>query len=150
MRTGRENGFFVTYNHPAWSHETRDEYLHYKGMHAMEICNYGCFQAGYEDYVPFIYDEILRSGQHIYAVMTDDNHNRGDDPFYDSFGGFTVIKAPALEYRTVTRALERGELYLQTHRRLYSLKRDRSRRQARQYQRLFPCGIIKRKNKKRG
>jgi len=111
MQKGREAGFFVTYNHPAWSLETRDQYTNYHGMHAMEICNYGCYSSGYEDYNAYIYDDMLRAGERIYCTATDDNHNggAGDDAFHDSFGGFTMIRAESLDYRTVTRALERPE-----------------------------------------
>ncbi len=114
MTRGRENGFFVTYNHPAWSLETYEQYAHYHGMHAMEICNYGCFEAGFEDYNPMVYDEILRTGKRIFCIAADDNHNRtGENKPYshDSFGGFTVIRADSLDYRTVTRALENGNFY---------------------------------------
>ena len=54
MQRGRDAGFFVTYNHPAWSLETATQYMNYHGMHAMEICNFGCYEAGYEDYSPYI------------------------------------------------------------------------------------------------
>ena len=121
MRIGRENGFFVTYNHPAWSLETSREYTNYEGMHAMEICNYGCYEEGYEDYVPMAYDEILRSGKRIYCISTDDNHNRGDEPAHDSFGGFTMIKAEKLEYRTITSAMERGDFYASMGPEIYEL-----------------------------
>ena len=39
MRLGRENGFFVTYNHPTWSCEDYSDYIGYENMHAMEIAN---------------------------------------------------------------------------------------------------------------
>lgn len=104
---GRENGFFVTYNHPSWSLENYENYSKYKGMNAMEICNFGCFESGYDDYNSKEYDDILRNGQHIYCIATDDNHNRRND----SFGGFTVINADKLEYRTITKALEDGKFY---------------------------------------
>ena len=39
MKRCRDAGFFVTYNHPAWSLEHYEEYIRYKGMSAMEICN---------------------------------------------------------------------------------------------------------------
>lgn len=107
MQKGREAGFFVTYNHPSWSMEEYTDYVGYNGMHAMEICNYGCFSAGFEDYVPQIYDSLLRAGKRIFCIATDDNHNRNDD----SCGGFTVIKAEALDYRTVTDALVKGQFY---------------------------------------
>ena len=107
MRRGREAGFFVTYNHPIWSMEDWRDYSGYEGMHAMEISNWACIVDGYEDYVPQIYDELLRQGKRIYCVSTDDNHNAVED----SFGGFTMIKAPELSYRAITRALLAGEFY---------------------------------------
>lgn len=114
MQIGRDNGFFVTYNHPAWSLETYEQYAYYRGMHAMEICNYGCYDMGYEAYNPMVYDEMLRTGNRIFCVATDDNHNgtTSDKPWsHDSFGGFTVIRADKLDYRTITRALENGDFY---------------------------------------
>lgn len=113
MRQGREAGFFVTYNHPVWSMENRDDYIGYDGMHAMEICNYGCIAEGYPDYNPAVYDDLLRAGKRIFCIATDDNHNHKapDSPCYDSFGGFTMIKASSLDYRVVTRALENGHFY---------------------------------------
>lgn len=123
MQTGRDAGFFVTYNHPAWSLETRDQYVNYHGMHAMEICNYGCYSSGYEDYKAYIYDDMLRAGERIYCTATDDNHNSGtgDDVFHDSFGGFTMIRAESLDYRTITRALENGDFYASMGPEIYEL-----------------------------
>lgn len=104
---GRKNGFFVTYNHPSWSLETLDRYGKYKGMNAMEICNYGCLEAGYDDYNEKEYDEMLRGGERIFCISADDNHNYRSD----SFGGFTMINADKLDYETLTSALERGDIY---------------------------------------
>jgi len=50
MKVGRDNGFFVSYNHPVWSMETLNEYGNYNHMHAMEIVNYSCIVGGYNDY----------------------------------------------------------------------------------------------------
>jgi len=113
MQRGRGAGFFVTYNHPAWSLEEYPQYMNYHNMHAMEISNTGCVVAGYEDYCPHIYDDMLRGGKKIFCVSTDDNHN-WDDPNtgnWDSFGGWVMIKADKLEYRTITKALEAGNFY---------------------------------------
>jgi hypothetical protein len=74
----------------------------------MEICNYGCLVAGWQEYNPRVYDDMLRAGKHIYCVATDDNHN-GSHP--DSFGGFTVIKAEKLDYPTIFKALKDGHFY---------------------------------------
>ena len=113
MRIGSENGFFITYNHPVWSLEDRREYTQYKNMNAMEICNYSSTLLGYPEYSPYIYDEMLRSGKRIFCIATDDNHNKADEdsPKYDSYGGFTMIKAEKLEYKTIAKALKAGNFY---------------------------------------
>jgi hypothetical protein len=111
IRLGLENGFFITYNHPIWSMETRDEYLKYDGMHAMEICNWSSYSSGFDDYVPQIYDEMLRAGKRIYCTAADDNHNRDENQARDSFGGFNMIKADKLEYRAIINALSNGHFY---------------------------------------
>ena len=113
MKTGRDNGFFVSYNHPVWSMETLNEYGNYNHMHAMEIVNYSCIVGGYNDYNEKIYDDMLLAGKKIFCTATDDNHNV--HPFgskkCDSFGGFTMIKAPKLEYTAITDALLNGYFY---------------------------------------
>lgn len=114
---GRKHGFFVTYNHPAWSLETLEQYGAYHGMNAMEICNYGCVESGYPDYNEKEYDELLRGGEKIFCIATDDNHNRRQD----SFGGFTMINADRLEYRTITSALEAGTFYASQGPEIYEL-----------------------------
>ncbi len=42
MKKGRENGFFVTYNHPTWSLENYSDYMGYDHMNAMEVFNNEC------------------------------------------------------------------------------------------------------------
>ena len=113
IKRGRDGGFFVTYNHPTWSLEDYSNYMGYEGMNAMEIVNYGCVAAGYDDDNGHAYDDMLRGGKRIFCVATDDNHNGHPDssPLCDSFGGCTVILAPRLGYRELTSALERGEFY---------------------------------------
>ncbi len=113
MRLGRENGFFVTYNHPGWSLESANEYLNYNGMHALEIINGGSFSAGYDDYSPRVYDDMLRAGKRIYCIAADDNHNAHteDNPRYDSFKGFTMIKAEKLDHTLIGEALLNGDFY---------------------------------------
>ena len=110
VRLGKEAGFFVTYNHPRWSLETYAEYINYEGIDAMEIYNNGCFVAGYSDYNGVVYDEMLRSGKRILCLATDDNHTVG----WDAFGGYVVIKAEKLEYKTITDAIKRGDFYAST------------------------------------
>lgn len=113
MQGCRDEGFFVTYNHPQWSLENYGDYINYNGMHAMEICNYGCQTGGWDEYNTQAYDDMLRSGKRIFAVASDDNHNHTPTTSraYDSYGGFVMIKADRLEYKTVTDALVKGDFY---------------------------------------
>lgn len=123
MRLARDGGFFVTYNHPTWSMEGPEDYLNYHGMHAMEIHNTGCLKAGYPDYNEKEYDQILRHGERIFCIASDDNHN--DHPFdsvkNDSFGGWVMIKAGKLEYTAITDALLVGNFYSSQGPEIYDL-----------------------------
>ena len=113
MQKGRDAGFFVTYNHPTWSIEDYRHYMNYSGMNAFELFNGASNSCGYEDFNPRVYDDILRSGNRIYCIGADDNHNfhADDTTRCDSGWAFTVIKADKLDYRTVTKALEDGSFY---------------------------------------
>lgn len=123
MKIGRDNGFFITYNHPVWSLEGYNEYMSFNEMNAFEICNFGCEVVGYAEYNEKEYDEMLRGGKRIYCVATDDNHNHHpmDSRDCDSFGGFTVFKADKLEYKTITDALVRGDFYASQGPEIYDL-----------------------------
>lgn len=106
MRLGKENGFFVIYNHPTWSCEDYSDYIGYENMHGMEIVNYSCVCAGYPEYNERVYDDMLRAGKRIFCLATDDAHGKGG-----MCGGYIMIKADKLEYKTVTDALMKGNFY---------------------------------------
>jgi len=116
IRRARENGFFVTYNHPTWSMEKYEQYIQYENLNAMEIANTICELDGYEGYSGSTYDDMLRSGKRMYCLATDDNHNKvGSENRHsrrwDSGGNWVMIKADKLEYRTITKAMEEGNFY---------------------------------------
>ena len=102
MKGCAEAGFFVTYNHPVWSLERYPEYMGYEGMHAIEMVNNGSAVFGYP--------EMLTGGKRVFCIAADDNHIIERD----SFGAYTVIGAPTLEYRAVTDALFAGTFYCST------------------------------------
>lgn len=106
-------GFIACYNHPYWSLQNYDDYKNLRGFWGMEIYNYGCEHDGLYGYNPQSYDEMLRLGNRLFCVATDDNHNSFpfDDPLCDSFGGFTMIKAEKLTYESVMDALLKGNFY---------------------------------------
>ena len=82
----KEKGFITCYNHPYWSLQTYEDYKDLRGLFAMEIYNHGCEHDGLFGFNPQAYDEMLRTGQRLYCVATDDNHNWYplDHPLSDS------------------------------------------------------------------
>ena len=123
MQKCREKGFFVTYNHPTWSYEDYSDYMGYSGMHAFEMFNGGCLAAGYDDYNTRVYDDLLRSGEKIFCIGADDNHNYGDPKSrrFDAGWAYTMIKAPDLQYRSITGALLEGNFYASEDPEIYEL-----------------------------
>lgn len=109
MMTARNSGFFVTYNHPYWSLADFAMLSQYHGMHALEIHNTGCSTGGYDEYNPALMDAMLRANKRAYFVAADDNHGLSSQ-----FGGWNMICAEKLEYRTITKALEDGHFYAST------------------------------------
>ena len=112
IKLGQKNGFFVTYNHPKWSLENYPRYMSYHGMNAMELYNYSSRVDGYDEYNGEIYDDMLKNGERLFAISTDDNHNRApNSAHFDSFGGYIMIKSPSLNYENITNSLKNGYFY---------------------------------------
>lgn len=104
-------GFLVSLNHPNWSLNDMDDYLKIEGLWSLEILNYATERISGAEYCPYIYDHMVRGGNHnLFCNMGDDNHNRGGS-FDHSFGGSTIIGAKELKYEQVMEALEKGEFY---------------------------------------
>ena len=110
MQNCRDAGFFVTYNHPAWSLERYPDYMGYEGMHAMEIFNYRSADSGYPEMNESVYDDMLMGGKRLFCIATDDNHTAESD----AFGGYTVIGAKRLAYKDIADALFEGRFYAST------------------------------------
>lgn len=109
IQAARNAGFFVTLNHPAWSMEDMADIANYHGMNALEIYNTNTAIRGWEAYCPYIYESMVRRGKRIGCVAADDCHR--SEHF---FGGWTMICADSLDYRTITKAMERGDYYAST------------------------------------
>ena len=105
----REDGFIVSLNHPNWSLQGYEDYAALKGIWGVEYYNTGCVRAGYPDTMQPI-DDLLRLGQRVFPLATDDAHASRQNP-HDCFGGFCMVKAEKLDYATVFEALEKGDFY---------------------------------------
>jgi len=113
IKTAKENGFIVAYNHPWWSMESEADILSYEGFFSMEMCNYSSYLLGRLEYNAALYDKLLGSGKRIFCHSTDDNHNKFPvgSPECDSFGGFTMIMPENFTYDEIINAMENGEMY---------------------------------------
>lgn len=129
MNIGREKGFFVTYNHPTWSLEAYPDYMSYNGMHAFEMYNGGCLAAGFADYHPRVYDDMLMGGKRLYCIGSDDNHNGAprESRRSDSGWAWTMIKADSLNYSDITKALVDGNFYASEGPEILELSMDNGR-----------------------
>ena len=125
INLGHVLGFMVAYNHPGWSLETAADYLGYEGLDFVEIRNHSCFTMGHSE-DEHAYEDMLRAGKRVWCTAADDNHNRADfdAPDSDSFGGFVMINADRLDYRTIISALKNGDFYASGAPEIYSLTLD--------------------------
>ena len=108
-------GFLVCYNHPVWSTQSYPDYADLKGLWGVEVYNKTCAKDGYID-TPQPLDDLLRKGERLFPVATDDSHG-----VEDCFGGFVMVKAEKLEYKTVLTALEKGDFYASSGPEIYGL-----------------------------
>jgi len=113
IKTLKEEGFIITINHPTWSMQYESDYLAYEGLDNLEVYNNACYQGGFDEHDSKVYDTLLRKkGKRMFITASDDNHRRVDDPEkQDMFGGFTMFKAPSLNYENIMTAFESGNFY---------------------------------------
>lgn len=113
IRTAKENGYIVAYNHPYWSMEGAADLLALEGCFSMEMCNYSSYVSNGLEHNGALYDQLLCAGKRIFCHGADDNHNDFpvEHPENDSFGAFAMILPEALEYGAVISAMETGEMY---------------------------------------
>ncbi len=113
IRTAKDNGYIVSYNHPCWSMVAEADVLDTEGCFSLEMVNYNSYLMNHHEHNGALYDKLLIAGKRVFCHGVDDNHNRCPEghPRCDSFGGFTMIMADSLEYGEVFSAMERGEMY---------------------------------------
>lgn len=101
-----EEGCLVSYNHPVWSLNTRDDYSGLKGFFGVEWMNTGCDISGYIDSMQPI-TELLSEGEKMcYPLATDDTHS-----MRELGKAWCRIKAQSLDYDEIFAALKRGDFY---------------------------------------
>lgn len=119
IRIAKEKGFMVSYNHPNWSLQDATDYLQYDGLDFVEIYNHSCTLSGEDSYYIKAFDDFLRHGKKIFATMCDDSHR-----IETMFGGWVMINAEKLDYKTIMGALKNGDFYCSTGPQIFSLSRE--------------------------
>jgi len=116
IRTARENGYIVTYNHPFWSMESEADIMAYEGYFSLEIHNTACGITSRLEKNTQLYEQMLMSGKRVFCHSSDDNHNEVPEghPADESCKSFTMILADGLEYGAIFTAMETGEMYSST------------------------------------
>ena len=110
IRTAKDNGYLVVYNHPYWSMQKEESILLYDGLFSLEICNYSSYRMNGLEYSGALYDKLLLANRRIFCHGADDNHN-ADADYTDSFGAFTMIMPEEFTYSSIVKAMEEGEMY---------------------------------------
>jgi hypothetical protein len=103
------HGCIVTYNHPIWSRVSEEEFIHTKGIAALEIFNYNTVNESDTGYDVTYWDRMLRLGYRVNAFASDDNHNEGH--FDDALGGWICVKARTLTHEDIAAAFVAGNYY---------------------------------------
>lgn len=116
IRTARENGFLVIYNHPTWSLNTYPTYSRFENLTGLEIANGASDTSSDLDYTPYVYDQMARTGQKLICVGGDDNHDTGH-----FFKAWTMVKADKLGYTELMEGLENGNCYASSGPEIYDL-----------------------------
>ena len=109
-----KNSNLAIYCHPDWSYTPARSFEKIKGFTAMEIWNSGCvIEDGLDEDNGLIWDELLRGGQHIYAVATDDGHEK-----HQHCHGWVRVNAEK-KISSVFEALKNGAFYSSTGPEIY-------------------------------
>lgn len=116
----KNHGCIVTYNHPIWSRVRPEDFINIPDINMLEIFNYNTVNECGTGYDVTYWDLMLRSGRHINADATDDNHNGGSFP--DSFGGYIVVQAEELSHEAICQAILNGEYYSSSGPEIYDWK----------------------------
>ena len=115
IEEANKKGCLVSYNHPVWSLQNYSDYIDLKGVWGVEWYNHCSSRIGHVDNILPV-DDLLKKGERVFPIATDDAHS-----LEDCFGGFVMVKAGKLEYKTIFEALKRGNFYSSNKPEIYEL-----------------------------
>lgn len=125
IKACNDHGYLVTYNHPCWSLEHYPDYAPLEGLWGMEYRNSGSIVQGYDENNGRVYDDFLVQGKRLVPICADDMHRAELPNGLSSLGkAWTMVGAEKLEYGSVIRALEQGDLYSSCGPEIYEITWD--------------------------
>lgn len=110
-----ESKGIAIWGHPAWSLNSAEDILKYKGISGVEIYNTISGKNGKDRaYSGVVVDSLLMRDRtpHIYA--TDDLHN-------DEIGAFIMVKARGRSHNDILSAIRKGDFYASTGPEIYNI-----------------------------
>jgi predicted metal-dependent phosphoesterase TrpH len=93
--------------HPYWHDHTFEDLLALKGHIGIEIFNTGCWLEINKGHSLVHWDGVLRRGQSLWGLATDDSHFR----YPDHGRGWVVVRAEKLDTPSILDALRAGQFY---------------------------------------
>lgn len=100
-------GMYTVFCHPVWSRTELADFEDLSGYQAIEVYNHSCHVECNTGHAGIYWDSLLRRGKRVWAVATDDSHQRVDD----SLGGWVMVKAQAAGLSSILTALHNGTFY---------------------------------------
>ena len=108
IKTAKENGFVVVYNHPNWSMNEYPLYSKLEGLDGFEMINGATNRETNMGYNPYVYEEMLRTGMRLSTIAAgDDNHK-----YADMGHAYTMIKSDALTQESIIENFAKGNCYV--------------------------------------
>ena len=93
--------------HPVWSRNELSDLLALKGIVGIEIYNNVCEVEWHFGHAQLYWDLMLKRGHRVWGFATDDCHNTDAH----AFGGWIVVKAPALTVEAIAQSIKQGSFY---------------------------------------
>ena len=104
--------------HPYWLDLTFDDLLSLLGHSAIEFFNTGCCLDSSKGLSLVHWDAVLRRGQRVFGVATDDSHWA----YPDSGGGWVYLRAAQADRSSILDGLRTGRFYSSTGPEIYDVQ----------------------------
>ena len=116
IKTAKENNMLVMFNHPTGSLQNHNDMYMFDGVWGLEVYNNGFNSKARMEYDTCFYDYMLRRGNKLFCIAADDSHGSlpPENVYSDNCGGWVMVKADELSYKSIMNSLKSGNFYAST------------------------------------